>query len=396
VQVAWEEPVVSDVFLFVSHPWKTQTLVTPRYPTFAGYTVQTLRIATRILWFGDHYDDPITVRRIATALETASLRHGISFCSLGASGPAASRGFLQNKGSISTLAGSLTNTSFTVGWQPGWDIQEARTLAAEIFAVAQSPVAGASFRFGISFKPARNCPYFPMATAGEEEGFSLGLENSGLLDHAFSAGSSQSSGLNGAASSLFTTMSDALAPIEALSRALEGIPGSPKANYLGIDSSIAPSLEPPCVTSAFRNLGLGFFGDCGTLAVTEKITGVLKSLPIKLCGYCGLMLPVCEDRGLAEAASNRLISIQTLLQYSSVCGVGLDTVPIPGLTGTEAESEKNLLINKVAAILLDVASLSSRLDKPLSVRLLPVPGAVPGDRTNFQNPYLVESTVMRL
>ena len=134
--------------------------------------MQTLRVATRILWITD---DPIRAKRLAKTLEQACLRHGISFCSLGASGPAASQALLNNKGSISTLAGSLTNTSFTIGWQPGWDIDEARALAAEIFAVALSPVAGASFRFGVSFKPAQNCPYFPMATAGEMEGFSLGL-----------------------------------------------------------------------------------------------------------------------------------------------------------------------------------------------------------------------------
>ena len=37
------------------------------------------------------------------------------------------------------------------------------------------------------------------------------------------------------------------------------------------------------------------------------------------------MLPVCEDVGLAAAAASGAISLQTLLLYSAVCGVGLHT-----------------------------------------------------------------------
>jgi hypothetical protein len=52
-------------------------------------------------------------------------------------------------------------------------------------------------------------------------------------------------------------------------------------------------------------------------------------------GYCGLMLAVCEDPGLAAAAAKRTaapgaLTIPQLLQWSAVCGCGLDTVPVPG------------------------------------------------------------------
>ena len=42
------------------------------------------------------------------------------------------------------------------------------------------------------------------------------------------------------------------------------------------------------------------------------------------------MLPVCEDRRLAELANEDGIDTTRLLGISSVCGVGLDTIPIPG------------------------------------------------------------------
>jgi hypothetical protein len=38
------------------------------------------------------------------------------------------------------------------------------------------------------------------------------------------------------------------------------------------------------------------FGAAGSLAVSGLITEVLKALPLRLTGYCGLMLAVCEDQ----------------------------------------------------------------------------------------------------
>ena len=63
-------------------------------------------------------------------------------------------------------------------------------------------------------------------------------------------------------------------------------------------------------------------------------------------------------------------SLHELLLYSAVCGTGLDTVPLP-----EDVSEAEL-----AGAYLDVAALSVALNgKPLTARLLPVPGARAGD-----------------
>lgn len=108
------------------------------------------------------------------------------------------------------------------------------------------------------------------------------------------------------------------------------------------------------------------------------------------------MLPVCEDGGLAAAADEGRISVASLLHYSAVCGCGLDTVPVPGATSAQPEGERRALLGATAALLLDVAALAHRLDKPLSVRLLPVPGAAPGQRTAFDSPYLLNCAVLLL
>ena len=71
---------------------------------------------------------------------------------------------------------------------------------------------------------------------------------------------------------------------------------------------------------------------------------------------------------------------------SAVCGTGLDTVPVPG----------NTSIDEIAAVLLDVASLSLRLRKPLTARLMPIPGKAAGELTTFDFPFFTNTRVMAI
>jgi uncharacterized protein (UPF0210 family) len=106
---------------------------------------------------------------------------------------------------------------------------------------------------------------------------------------------------------------------------------------------------------------------------------------VKVAGYCGLMLPVMEDLTLAARAAQQppRFGLRDLLTFSSLCGVGLDTVPVP-LTSSPAA---------LAAIYADTAALAARLDKPLSCRLLPMAGKRAGDWTEVDSPYLVNTRV---
>ena len=72
------------------------------------------------------------------------------------------------------------------------------------------------------------------------------------------------------------------------------------------------------------------------------------------------MLPVLEDSVLALRAAEGQLTVSDLLSYSAVCGVGLDTVPLPGDTSEDT----------LTGILLDVAALATRLNKPLTARLI--------------------------
>jgi uncharacterized protein (UPF0210 family) len=119
------------------------------------------------------------------------------------------------------------------------------------------------------------------------------------------------------------------------------------------------------------------------VALSAAVTSALKSTGLPTCGYCGLMLPVLEDAILGRRWEERLVNAHQLLLYSAVCGTGLDTVPLAGDIPAET----------IANLLLDVATLALRLNKPLSARLFPVPGKHAGDRTAFTSPYLTNTLV---
>ena len=155
--------------------------------------------------------------------------------------------------------------------------------------------------------------------------------------------------------------------------------------YLGIDVSPAPGKDAS-IGEAIEALTGVPFGSASTLAGCAAITDVLKSVHVKTCGYSGLMLPVLEDPVLAQRATEGRFSVRELLLYSSVCGTGLDVVPLAGDTPAD----------RLAGLIVDMAALSTKLRKPLSARLFPVPGRKVGEVAKFANPYLTDCAVMKL
>jgi uncharacterized protein (UPF0210 family) len=74
------------------------------------------------------------------------------------------------------------------------------------------------------------------------------------------------------------------------------------------------------------------------------ITEVLKSVDVQTYGYSGLMLPVLEDPVPARRAGEGRYGVAELLLYSSVCGTGLDVIPLPGDTS----------VTSLAATMVDI------------------------------------------
>jgi uncharacterized protein (UPF0210 family) len=98
------------------------------------------------------------------------------------------------------------------------------------------------------------------------------------------------------------------------------------------------------------------------------------------------MLPVLEDIGIAQASAQGRFDVTDLLAYSSVCGVGVDMVPVSG----------NVSVQQIESLMFDLSTVSLRLNKPLSARLLPVLGKDPGEMTSFESKYMCNSVVMKI
>jgi len=76
-------------------------------------------------------------------------------------------------------------------------------------------------------------------------------------------------------------------------------PGHKFSVGLGIDPTPAPALDASIGAAIERFTGHRF-GSSGTLTAARLITEAVKSVPAKQVGYSGLMVPVLEDRRLAQ------------------------------------------------------------------------------------------------
>jgi len=155
----------------------------------------------------------------------------------------------------------------------------------------------------------------------------------------------------------------------------------------GIDFSLAPFPTPACsIGAALEALTGQPLGAAGTLAAAATFADALGQAQFPHVGFCGLMLPVLEDAVLAQRAAEGRLRVGELLQWSAVCGTGLDTVPLPGDVSESA----------LTRLLFDVAALAMRLHKPLTARLMPLPGKVAGDAVHFDFAYFADGGVLPL
>jgi len=152
--------------------------------------------------------------------------------------------------------------------------------------------------------------------------------------------------------------------------------------FEGVDPTPAP-LGDASIGDAIERYTGGKFGSSGTMTAALAITTAVKAVPVKQVGYSGLMLPVMEDKRLAQRWAENTYDVDSVLAYSSVCGTGLDTVPLPG----------DVSEDRLVKIFGDVAALAWKWKKPLSARLQPVKGKKAGDKTDFDSQYLFNTTL---
>jgi len=155
----------------------------------------------------------------------------------------------------------------------------------------------------------------------------------------------------------------------------------------GIDFSLAPFPDDAhSLGNAVEKMGIPQIGLHGSLAAAAILTDAIERADFPHTGFSGFMQPVLEDSILAKRAAEGTLTIKDSLLYSAVCGTGLDTIPLPG----------NTTPGQLVPLLLDLSALALRLDKPLTARLMPIPGKQAGDLTNFDFAFFARSKVMSL
>jgi uncharacterized protein (UPF0210 family) len=344
-----------------------------------GYEVQTIRISTQNLYkyLNQYsYNDalPFLVR-----LDKIAQKDSISL-SIGQILPPDK--YQEGIGDwAEKLAQTTSNIFFSLpisSHETGIYFNSIKASSEIIAALSKSKGGEDCFRFTASANCPAGIPFFPAAFHEGVNSFAVGLESPNLITEAFKQNSNPAT----ARQNLKSLLEKNLMPIQDIA---ENISATLNWQYDGIDASPAPGLEAS-IGQAIETYSKQPFGSPATLSSCALITDVLKNLSIKKCGYSGLMLPVIEDKVLAQRAMEGRFTVQELLLYSSVSGTGIDVVPLP------ADTPKQVVEN----ILIDVAALSLKYSsKALSARLFLIPGKKAGDIIKFKNPNLISSVVMK-
>ncbi|MBZ5647748.1 MAG: DUF711 family protein [Acidobacteriia bacterium] len=388
---AQQKPKVRAITAFVKmDPAKMQTIVADALRMLrqvrsnlqkAGYEVETLRIATQpfpdytrgmtrdqaLAFFRDFdqlgakedflpnvgpamlddSDDPAAADLLATAMEHATVLHG----------------------------------TVVVAAEDGVQWKSIRAAAHVIKRLGESgPANAGNFNFAAIAMVLPSTPFYPAAYSwGAGHRFAIATESANIVMEAF-AGTGADPKI--AAQRLRAALEPHLKAIETVALNAEK---TTRWTYAGMDVSPAP-LREVSIGTAIENFTGAPFGSSGTLTAAAVVTGVLKNLNILLTGYSGLMIPILEDATLSKRWGEGRLTIDDLLAYSSVCGTGLDTIPLPGDVTEE----------QLAKIIGDMATLAFRLHKPLSARLMPIKGKKAGEKAVFNDPYLVNTTIQPL
>lgn len=347
----------------------------------AGYIVQSTRLAT--VPFGEWL--PLTEVNQATelvvSLERQAHEAGFDYLAIGPARPEEEQAY----GIIPTLL-ATTSTLFTSGMMTGRPgqvhLKAVRHCAEVIHKVAHINEDGfANLRFAALANVPAGAPFFPAAYhQGQAPGFALAMEAADLAVEAFT----RANDLDEAAHSLTHRVEEEAQTLSRLARELAFQLGFA---FKGIDFTLAPFPEEArSIGNALERFGVPCVGLHGTLAASALLTSALDRAAFPRAGFNGLMLPVLEDATLAQRAAEGTLEVTDLLLYAAVCGTGLDTLPLPGEVSVE----------QLYALLLDLAALAQRLDKPLTARLMPLPGKKAGDPTAFAFAYFANSRVMAL
>ncbi len=351
--------------------------------TEAGFEVQTVGLATPP--FLDVVGDPDTLvlLEFAHALEEAAERYSIDCVSIGPVVATTPLALLMSIHALPQLISETERIFSSVLFaddSSGINLSAAHAFAQTVYKVAHSTPNGfGNLRLGALANVPPGIPFAPAAYHhGGRHAFSIATESADLALNVIN----NTRSLNEARKRLTKAIENVSADILDI---VDKLVDDHNIRFNGIDFSLVPyPSQAKSIGAVVESLGVNAFGGSGTLFATAFLASCIQGVDIPRTGFSGVMLPVLEDNVLAQRAAEGRFSLNDLLLYSAVCGIGLDAIPIPGSTSPE----------EIGAIFLDMASLAVSLGKPLMARLMPIPGLAVGQKVSFDFKYFASSRVL--
>lgn len=344
----------------------------------AGYEVQTTRLATipfpKLL--GESHLDELP--EFANALAQIIPQARVAYASLGPALPESPRSYQV----IPEAIAASENIFFSGVMADKHSIHLAQVKACAEIIVKCAPIdpnGFANLRFAALANVKAGAPFFPAAYHDSNTPtFAIAVESADMAVKAFDG-----------ASTLDAGRSALISEIEKHGQAIARIANQDlsQTRFGGIDFSLAPFPDDMhSLGNAVEKMGVPKIGLHGSLAAAAILTEAIERADFPHIGFNGFMQPVLEDSILAKRAAEGTLTIKDALLYSAVCGTGLDTVPLPG----------DVTADELTPLLLDLCALALRLNKPLTARLVPIPGKKAGDATTFDFGFFSNSKVMAL
>ena len=240
-----------------------------------------------------------------------------------------------------------------------------------------------NFRLGISNGKTNNTPFFPYANFKDKLSYSVGLDTlKDLVDEFY---------INPELDTSKKIIKYGKKFERSLKELNEFLSKNSVLEYKGIDASLAPI--PQTIQSIgllYEFFGVSTLGNLGSLSITSRLTDFINKTfnnsKAKKAGFNGVMFSPLEDDWLAKQSIQGILDIQSLMLYSSVCGCGIDMLPLPG----------DVFVETIASLICDVITLSYKLNKPLGIRVLPIPGKFSNDKTNFNHDFLSDMKIINI
>jgi uncharacterized protein (UPF0210 family) len=346
-----------------------------------GIEVQTIRLASRSFCEFLSLDNPRKAFEQVKDIARQSVDGGFDYLSIG---PAQTH--LPESYDLIPLILEETENIFMSGQmvnaQRQIHIDSVRACARVIEKAARiSPDGFANLRFTALANVPAHTPFFPAAYHDDVlSGFALAVESANIAVSAIR----NSENIAAAQSTIKAGLEKAAGKITSLAGEMAR---KWQMLFYGLDFSFAPFPSPESsLGAALELLGPQNAGEVGSLAAAAILADALDGAVFQKTGFNGLMMPVLEDSILAQRSKDGTLTLKDLMMFSAVCGTGLDTVPLPGSASAD----------DLTGLLLDISALSLRLDKPLTARLMPIPGKQAGDLTEFNFPYFANSRVLAL